>query len=158
MRRAANRNRSIQFRSRIECDAGLSASAALVAAFSCSAAGRCRQRAASHWPSRRPECARLLRAFAARGIRKEADASWREYLLFLLASFLPAGGVVHRVAVAPLPWRRHAQSLGPIDVRKMVRSKARLTSCFFFGERFHDFLRSGGDFINSHSDRIVDRG
>src|SRR5882762_10673522 len=115
MPRAANRHRLIELRSRIERDAGSRASAALVAAVSCSAAGPCRRRAAWHWPSRRPECARLLRASAARGIRKVAAASWREYVLFLLARFLPAGDVVHRVAVATFPWRRDAQCLGPMD-------------------------------------------
>src|SRR6267154_2394219 len=126
------------------------------AAISCSAAGPCRPRAASHWPSRRPESARLLRAFAERGIRKEAAASWREYLLFLLARFLPAGDVVHCVSVAPFPRWRDAQCLRPIHMREMARSKARLTSCFFFGKRLHDFFRSDRNFINSHSDSIVD--
>src|SRR6202521_4143517 len=157
MRRAANRMGSIQFRSRMECGAGSSASAALVAASSCSAAGLCRPRAAWHWPSRRPECAWLLRAFAARGIQKVAAASWREYLLFLLARFLPAGNV-HRVAVATFPGRRDAQRLGPMDVREMARSKTWVTSRFLFGKRLHDFFRSDGDFINPHPDSIVDGG
>src|SRR6202158_468189 len=156
MHRAANRLRSIQFRSRIECDADSSASAALVAAVSCSAAGRCRPRAASHWPSRRPECARLLRVCAARGIRKEAAASWREYLLFLLAMFLSTGSIVHRVAISPFPRRRDTQSLGPIHMREMGRSITRVTSRFFFGKRLHDFFGSDGNFINPHSDSIVD--
>src|SRR2546421_11431577 len=156
MRRAANRMDSIQCRSRIRCDAGSSASAVLVAAVSCSAAGLCPRRAAWHWPSRRPECARLLRASAARGIQKVAAASWREYLLFLLARFLPAGNVVYRVAVAPFPRRRDAQCLGPMDVREMARSKTRVTSRFLFGKRLHDFFRSDGDFINPHPDGIVD--
>src|SRR5260370_15902628 len=139
----------------MESDAGSSASEALVAAVSCSAAGPCRRRAAWHWPSRRPECARLLRACAARGIRKEAAASWREYLLFLLARFLPAGNVVHRVAVAPFPRRRDAQSLRPIYMREMARSKTRVTSRFLFRKRLHDFFRSDGAFSDAHSDRIV---
>src|SRR5260370_37655166 len=101
MRRAANRMGSIQCHPRIECDAGSSASAVLVAAVSCLAVGPCRRRAASHWPSRRPECARLLRAIAARGIRNVAAASMLYPLLFLLTSLLPAGNVVLRVAVAP---------------------------------------------------------
>src|SRR6266851_4156445 len=155
MRRVVNRNRSMQGGSNFQCDGGSSASAGPVAAVSCSAAGPCRPRAASHWFSRRPECTRLLRACAARGIRKEAIASWREYVLFLPARFFAEGNIVHRVAVAPFPRWRDAQSLRPIDIRKMARSKTRVTSRFLFGKSFHDFFRSDGNFINPHSDGII---
>src|SRR5260370_75359 len=156
MRRGANRNRSIQFRSSFECDASSSASAEPVAAVSCSAAGPCRPLAALHWSSRRRGCAWLLQACAARGIRKEAAASWREYLHFLLARFFAPGNIVYRVAVAPFPRRRNTKGFRPIDMRKMARSKTRVTSRFLFGRRLHDFFRSDGDFITPHSDSIVD--
>src|SRR5882757_7978979 len=81
----------------------------------------------------------------ARGIRKVAAASWREHLLFLLTRFLPAGNVVHRVAVATFPRRRDAQCLRPIDMREMARSITRVTSRFLFRKRLHDFFRSDGD-------------
>src|SRR6266849_915015 len=156
MHQDAKKNGSIQYRSRIGCDAGSSAFAVLVGGASCSAAGPCHPRAAWHWLSRRPECARLPRACVARGIQKEASASWREYLLFLSGRFLATGNIVYRVAVAPLPRRRDAQGLRPIDARKISWSKTRVTSSFLFGESLHDFFRSDGDLIDPHADSVVD--
>src|ERR1700704_1484211 len=146
----------MRFDSRIQCDGGSSVFAGPVAAVSYSAAGPCRPRAASRWLSRCPECARLLRAYAVREIRKEAAASWREYLLFVAARFFAPGDVVHRIAVATFPWRRNAQCLRPIDAREMARSETRLASRFLFGKGFHDFFRSDGDLIDPHSDSVVD--
>src|SRR5882762_672856 len=154
MRRAANRIGSIQSRPRIGCAGGSRASAEPVAAVSCWAAGPCRLRAAWHWLSRRRGSAQLLGACAARGTGIEAASSWREYLL--LARFLPAGNIVHRVAVASFPRRRDRESLRPIHMRKMARSKTRITSRFLFGKGFHDFFRSDGNFINPNSDGVVD--
>src|SRR5260370_15608747 len=156
MRQDASRNGSARCHSRIRCDGGSSAFAGLVGGVSCSAASRCRLRAAWHWLSRRPECARLLQACAAREIQKEADASWREHLLFLPTRFFAPGNIVYRVAVAAFPGRRNTQSLRPVDVRKMGWSKTRVASRFLFGEGFHAFFRCDGDFIDSHTDSVVD--
>src|SRR5260370_18916659 len=142
--------------SSFKCDEGSLASAEPVDAASCSAGGPCRPRVASRWPSRRLKCARLLRACAARGIRKEVAASWREYLLFLPARFFAAGNIVHRVAVAPFPGRRDAQCLWPIDMREMARTKTWLTARSFFGKGFHDFFGSDGDFVDTNSHGVVD--
>src|SRR6266478_4378298 len=130
MHQDASRNGSARCRLRIGCDGDSSAFAELVDGVSCSAASRCRLRAAWHWLSRRPECARLLQACAVRGIQKEADASWREHLLFLPPRFFAAGNIVYRVAVAAFPRRRNTQSLRPIDVRKMGWSKTRVAARF----------------------------
>src|SRR5260370_30812915 len=70
-------------------------------------------------------------------------------------AFTP-GNIIHRVAVATFPWRRNAQSFRPIDVREMDWSKTRVASRFLFGEGFHDFFRSDGDFIDPHTDSVVD--
>src|SRR6267154_1644783 len=156
MHQDASQNGSARCCLSIRCDGGSSAFAVLVGAVSYSAAGPCRPRAAWHWLSRCPECARLLQACAAREIQKEADASWREHLLFLPPRFFAAGNVVYRVAVASLPRRRNAQSLRPIDVREMGWSKTRVTSCVFFGEGLHDFFRCDWDFVDSHTDSVVD--
>src|SRR5713101_8783325 len=134
MHQDASRNGSARCRLRIGCAGGSSAFAVLVGGVSCSEASRCRLRAAWHWLSRRPECARLLQACAAREIQKEADASWREHLLFLPPRFLAPGNIIYRVAVASLPRRRNAQSLRPINVREMVWSKTRVAARFLFGE------------------------
>src|SRR5258708_17973059 len=119
MHQDANRNGSARCGLRIGCDGASSAFAELVDGVSCSAASRCRLRAAWHWLSRRPECARLLQACAVRGIQKEADASWREHLLFLPPRFFAAGDIVYLVAVPPFPRGGDTQSLPPLDAREM---------------------------------------
>src|SRR5260370_40805812 len=141
MRQDASRNGSARCCLRIRCDGGSSAFAVLVGGVSCSAAGRCRLRAAWHWLSRCPEGARLLQACAVRGIQKEADASWPEHVLFLPPRFFAPGNIVYCVAVAAFPWRRNTQCLRPIAVREMRWSKTRGTSRFLFGEGFHEFFR-----------------
>src|SRR5258708_36753537 len=103
MRQDASRSGSARCCLRIRCDGDSSVFAELVGGVSCSAAGPCRPRAAWHWLSRRPECARLLQSCAAHGIQKEAIASWREHLLFLPPRFFAAGDTAFVVYAASLP-------------------------------------------------------
>src|SRR5438552_8232480 len=60
------------------------------------------------------------------------------------------------MAVAPFPWRRNAQGFRPMDMRKIGRSKTRVTSRFLFGKGFQNFFRSDGNLINPHTDGVVD--
>src|SRR6266571_8776792 len=157
MRPVARPNGPVQRGSNSECDADSSASVALAAAVSCSEASPCHRREASRSSSRHPGYARLLPVCAARGTRIEAAASWREYLLFFWSRFRAPGNIVHCVSISSLPRRRDAQGFWPVDMRKMARSKSWFTSSLLFSQRLHDFFRRYGNFIDPHSDGIVDR-
>src|SRR5207245_1713976 len=104
-----------------------------------------------------PGFARLPPACAARRNPIEAAPSLREYLLFFWSRFRAPGNIVHCVSISSLPRRRNSQGFWPVDMRKMARSKSWFASSFLFGQRLHDFFRCYGNFIDPHSDGIVDR-
>src|SRR6267378_2380131 len=68
-----------------------------------------------------------------------------------------ARDIVDSVAVAAFPRGRNAEHFRPIDMRKVARPIARIAARPFFRERFHYFLRSYRDFIDSNADGVVNR-
>ena len=68
-----------------------------------------------------------------------------------------ARDIVDSVAVAAFPRGRNAERFRPIDMRKVARPIARIAARPFFRERFHYFLRSYRDFIDSNADGVVNR-